>query len=127
MALTPTYSPGGAVAAGTKGVPAMVQVDLNGNVVAAGGSATAAIAAGASTSALVVKASAGRLCRAIVTTVGTTDLKFYDNASAASGTVIGYIPTAATLGQSFDIQMPASAGITAAVVSGTAAVTVSYY
>jgi hypothetical protein len=125
--LTPTYSPGGAAAAGTSGVPASVQVDLKGTVVVPGGSATVAIAAGASTVAQVVKASAGRLCRIIVTTTGTADLKFYDNASAASGTVIGYIPSAATLGQSFDIQMPASNGITAGLLNGSAAVTVSYY
>ena len=127
--LIPTYSAGGAVLAGNSGVPASVQVDLHGNVVAPGGSATVAIAAGSATSTSVVKAASGRLCRVIATGVAasTAALTFYDNASAASGTIIGIIPTGTNPGQSFDIQMPASNGITAGLLSGSAAVTVSFY
>jgi len=57
----------------------------------------------------------------------TAVLKFYDNASAASGTVIGIVPSGATAGQVFDLEMPAGNGITAGLLSGSAAVTVSFY
>lgn len=90
-----------------------------------GGRSTAAIAAGAAAAA--VKASAGRLARVLVTATGTANLLFYDNATAGSGTVIGVIPSTATVGQVFDIQMPAQNGIWAASGTGTPGVTVSYY
>lgn len=126
MTLIPTYSPGGAVLAGNSGVPAAVQVDLNGNVVVPGGSAAVAIVA-AKTGVTVVKASAGRLCRVLVqSTVATNAILVYDNASAASGTVIGAIPVGAAVG-AYDFEMPAVNGITVGGNSTNPAMTVSFY
>jgi len=93
----------------------------------AGGKSTAAVAAGVGTAAVVVKASAGRLCRVLVTTVGTAAMSFYDNASAASGTVIGAIPASAAVGTLYSWDMPAANGIVAGQVNNSPAVTVSYY
>ncbi len=80
----------------------------------------------------VVKASPGRLIKIVVTTVfaGTLGvLTFYDNASAASGTVLFVIPQiSGTVGTTFTVDLPAVNGIYAGV-SGTlsgGAVTVGY-
>jgi hypothetical protein len=127
MALTPGFTNYGAFTpAGATSVQAMAQVDVLGNTVTPGGSATVAIAA-SKTANTVVKASAGRLCRVLVTVVGTVDLKIYDNATTTSGTVIGYIPAAAVLGASYDIQMPAATGITVGGNASNAGITVSFY
>lgn len=127
MTLVPTYSASAAILAGNNGVPAVVQVDLNGNVVSpGGGSATVAIAA-AKSAVTVVKASAGRLCRVLVqTAVATNAVLVYDNATAASGTVIGVIPVGAAVG-SYDFEMPASNGITVGGNATNPAMTVSFY
>lgn len=125
MTLTPTFWAGQAVLAGTKGVPASVQVDLNGTVVVPGGSATVAVAAG-TVADTVVKASTGRLCRILVTTVGTNPLQVYDNASGHTGTIIGQLAASAPVG-SYDFQLPAVNGITVAGNAANPAVTVSYY
>jgi hypothetical protein len=75
----------------------------------------------------IVKASAGRLLKVIVTTAFSTagTMTFYDNASAASGIQLLAIPLAAgTVGAIFTIDLPAfngifvgSSGITAGVVT----------
>jgi len=75
----------------------------------------------------VVKGFPGRLCRALVTTTGTVDLFIYDNASASSGTVIGFVTGTAVVGTTINFQMPAALGITAATTVNTPVVTVSYY
>lgn len=125
--LTPGFTNYGAsTAAGSVSVQATAQVDALGNVVTPGGAVTSAIAA-AKTTNTVVKASSGRLCRVLLTVVGSVDLKIYDNATTASGTVIGYIPSTAVLGASFDIQMPAVNGITVGGAAGNAGITVSFY
>ncbi len=126
MTLIPTYSAGGAVLAGANGVPAMVPVDINGNVATPGGSATKAIAA-ATSAITVVKASAGRLCRVLITASGTGSVVIYDNASAASGTVIGITPANPALGTTYDFEMPAVNGITVAGSATLPGITVSFY
>jgi hypothetical protein len=95
--------------------------------VSSGGRSTLAIAAGTSSSNTVVKASAGRLARVIVTAAGTASLLIYDNATTNSGTIIGALPATTTVGQVFDFLCPATAGITAAIANGTPAVTITYY
>lgn len=75
---------------------------------------------------VVVKASAGRLVQALVTAVGTTNLTIFDNASAASGTIIGIIPSTATVGQVFVWAVPAANGITAQCATTTPATTVGW-
>lgn len=74
----------------------------------------------------VVKPSAGRLLKAIVTTViGAGAVSIYDNASAASGTLLMVIPAAAAVGTIYDIQLPAVNGIYASFAS-TGGVTFGY-
>ncbi len=91
-------------------------------VVNADGTATVAFAAAAGG---VVKASSGRLCAVLVTTTGTADAVFYDNPSAASGTIIGLVPASAAKG-AYPIHFPAATGIYYAGGAGAPAVTVSY-
>ena len=81
----------------------------------------------------VIKASAGRLAKILITTAGTTGTEtFYDNASACSGKVIGIAPgttasSAAVAGYTIDVSMPAANGITGCGGTASAAVTVSYF
>lgn len=95
-------------------------------VVTVGGKTNVPIAAGAVANT-VVKASAGRLCRVLLTSAnGAAAVTFYDNASTASGTVIGYIPASAAVGSLYDFQMPAALGITVGGASTNPAMTVSF-
>ena len=91
-----------------------------------GGISTSAIAAAATNT--VVKASAGRLCRVLVTTAGTAALTFYDNATGGSttGNIVGYIPANAAAGSVYDFQFISSTGIQAPGGASTPAVTVGY-
>jgi hypothetical protein len=77
-------------------------------LVTVGGRITVAVVAG---TPLVVKPSAGRLCKVLVTATGSANGTFYDSPSAAEGTVIGVIPSTATVGQVIDLQFPAASGI----------------
>ena len=79
------------------------------------------------TSLTVVKADMGRLCRVLITTVnGANAVLIYDNASAASGTIIGYIPASAAVGTIYDFSMPAVYGITIAATVSAGTFTISY-
>lgn len=89
-----------------------------------GGSQTTAVAAAAAAAA--IKASTGALHRVIVTTAGTAALSFYDNASAASGTILLTIPANATAGTIYDVQFPAANGIWCASGTNSPAVTVGW-
>ena len=89
-----------------------------------GGSKTAPVVAAAAAAA--IKATPGRLCKVMVTTLGTAALLFYDNASAASGTIIGAIAASAAVGTVSTFDMPAANGIWCASGTNTPAVTVSY-
>lgn len=86
---------------------------------------TVAIAAAVATNT-VIKASAGALLRVLVTATGTTAMNFYDNASAASGTIIGVIPANPTVGTLYTFNMPAANGIVAGGVSTNPGVTVGF-
>jgi hypothetical protein len=87
--------------------------------------ATVAIASG-HTADTVVKASAGRLARVLVTTTNTTAMQIFDNASAGSGKVIGYIPANPTAGNVYTFHMPAALGVTVKGDANNPGVTVSY-
>ena len=93
--------------------------------VTSGGSNT--ISVPATNSAVVIKASAGRLVRVLVTTVGTTTTLIYDNATTASGTIIGVIPANSGIGTIIDLSMPAVNGITAGQTTTSSVFTASYY
>ena len=72
------------------------------------------------------KAAAGRLNKIIVTTVlGAGAITIYDNASAASGTVLFVIPAATAAGSIFSLDLPAVNGIYASFAS-TGTILVSY-
>ncbi len=82
-----------------------------------GGRTNTAIPAGTAGNT-IVKASSGRLNRVLVTATGTANSVIYDNATTNTGTIIGIVPSSATVGQVIDLRMPAANGIT---VSGAAA------
>jgi hypothetical protein len=75
-----------------------------------GGQFSRAIASGAGT--VTLKAAPGRVCRIVVTVAGTVAFTVFDNASAASGTVLFTSPTSTSLGSIFDLQIAAQNGIT---------------
>jgi len=79
------------------------------------------------TSLTVVKASPGRLCTVLVTTAnGANAINIFDNASMASGTIIGVVAANASAGTVYDLQMPAANGITIAGTASAGTITVSY-
>jgi hypothetical protein len=96
----------------------------NGSSTASG--STNSVAVPASASNQVVKATPGVLFKCVVTATGTTNALIYDNASAASGKVIGVVPSTVTVGQVFEFSMPASAGITVGGATTNPAFTLSY-
>lgn len=73
-----------------------------------------------------VKAGPGRLLKVIVTTVTATAVTtVYDNASAASGTILMTVPIAAPVGTVYDVNLPAVNGITVGG-AGTGALAIGY-
>jgi hypothetical protein len=117
----------------TTGNYGSLQLDASSILLATtGGSKTTAIAA-ATSGPTVIKASAGRLVRVLITTAGTSGTEtFYDNASACSGTVIGIAQGTTAVagnvaGTILFLENPAANGVTACGGTGSAAVTVSYY
>lgn len=107
-------------------------VDRSGSLFTTSGGGTTVAIAAATVGPTVIKATPGRLMRALITTAGTTGTEtFFDNASACSGTIIGIIPgttavTTAVAGTPYDIEMIAANGITACGAVGSAALTVSF-
>lgn len=66
-----------------------------------------------------IKAGPGRLMKILVTVAPTTNpVTVYDNASAASGVILAIIPAATVAGTVYDVNLPATLGIT---VNGAAA------
>lgn len=89
-----------------------------------GGGSTASAASAATT---VIKNSAGRLAKLVVTTIGTGIFTCFDNASAGSGTVIGAFPASAVVGTVETLDMPAANGITCVSAASGPVVTVSFW
>lgn len=85
-----------------------------------------ALAAGSGTTAVTVKASAGYLKSFVVTTTASAALSFYDNASAASGTVLYTTAANIAAGTVVVLDMPFANGLTVSQASGTMAATISY-
>jgi len=74
----------------------------------------------------IVKASPGRLCTVIVTTVlSAAPITFYDNASAATGNVLFVIPASATVGTIYKPEISAVNGIYASF-GGTGALSIGF-
>ncbi len=76
-----------------------------------GGRSTTAVAASVSTDT-VIKATAGRLAKVLVTATGTNAMQIFDNATAGSGKIIGALPASPAVGAVYDFQMPAANGVT---------------
>jgi len=92
--------------------------------VTTGGSTTVSVPSNATT---VVKASAGRLARILITTLGAGTLICYDNATTGSGTIIGSYGASAAVGTVEQLDMPAANGITCVSSSTGPVATVSFY
>jgi cellulase/cellobiase CelA1 len=74
----------------------------------------------------VVKNSAGRLLKIVVTTtLSAAAITIYDNAAAAAGTVLFVIPASAAAGSIYSVDLPAVNGIFASF-AGTGSVTFGY-
>ena len=102
----------------------VAKVDAQGAILVSSGGTTAVSVASATPGA--VKASAGRLCKVIITTLGTGSQVFYDNASAASGTILFATAASAAVGTIYDVQAIAQNGIYAAGAASTPVCTVLY-
>jgi len=75
----------------------------------------------------VVRNSPGRLASVIVTTSGSAQLNIYDNATQASGTIIGAVPANAAVGSVYAFNSPAALGIVVNSVAFSCSVTICYY
>lgn len=89
-----------------------------------GGDRNKAIASAAGT--VVVSGAPSSLVTAVITAAGTASLTCYDNASAASGTVIAVTPATTSVGQIYSFNMPAANGITCSDPTSGPGVTLSY-
>ncbi len=113
------------LALGTLGSPAGVSRTNPMPTEQGGGTVTSIASAAANT---VVKASAGRLCRVLVTTAGsgTGNVLFYDNATTNSGQVIGIVPATIAIGTYYTFDMPAGLGIVVQNVASGPVLAVSW-
>jgi len=71
-------------------------------------------------------AAPGRLCKVVVLTSGSAVTHIYDNASAASGNKLFTLKASPTIGDVYDIQVPASAGIYVGGTTNTSSLLVTY-
>lgn len=79
-------------------------------------------------SPIIVKNSAGKLCRAIVTGLGSQPLFIYDNSTGVNtGTIIGIIIADVVVGEPIEFYMPAEHGISIPVQANTPSATLSFY
>lgn len=87
---------------------------------------TAGVAAAAAAAVLPNTAGGGYLVAILVTATGTAALPIYDNAAAASGTIIGYVPANAAAGSIYTLAMPYVNGIYVGSGANSPAVTIAY-
>lgn len=90
-----------------------------------GGCLNVAVAAAKATDTVIV-AAPSRLCRVLVTAVGSANTQIFDNATVGSGVVIAIIKTTAAVGDFFDFSMPAMNGITVKGLATNCGFTISY-
>jgi hypothetical protein len=84
------------------------------------------LAAGTGTTPVTIKNSAGYLKNFVVTTTATSALSFYDNASAASGTILYTTASNIAAGTIITLDMPFANGLTVSQASGSMAATIAY-
>lgn len=111
-------------AASTGNLVAATGNTMGESLVTTGGLVTTSVPTNAAN--VVIKGSAGRLCRVLVTTTGSTAMQIFDNATTNTGTLIGVLPASAAIGGVYDFSMPAANGITIAGSATNPAVTVSW-
>lgn len=80
----------------------------------------------AAATAGAIKASRGVCCTVLVTATGTAAVNLYDNAAAASGTIVCAIPANAAVGSIYQVNMPCALGIYVGGGANTPALTVSF-
>lgn len=93
--------------------------------VGSGGKNTTPVAANTTTDT-VIKGSAGRIGKVLVTATGTAALNIYDNATTHSGTVLCAIPASAAVGTVYDVQFPAANGITVGGIANSPGITIGW-
>ncbi len=84
------------------------------------------IAAGTGTTPITVKNAPGYLKKIVVLVTATVAMTFYDNASAASGTILYVTAATVAAGTIIDIDMPFMNGLTVSQASGTAGMILAY-
>lgn len=73
-----------------------------------------------------IKTGPGRLITVVVTAASTGTVTFYDNASAASGTILLVVPASPTVGAVYSVALPAANGIFCVAASSTSSVAVGW-
>jgi hypothetical protein len=77
------------------------------------------------TGTAAVKTAPGRLHKIVVTTTTSAAVTVYDNATAASGTVLFAVPSSAPVGSAYAVDLPALNGIYASF-AGTGTLAFGY-
>lgn len=90
------------------------------------GQGTVALSFAQSNSDQPVKASAGYLCRVLITAAGSAATAIWDNATGHTGVILGAIPANPTVGAIYTFNAPALAGITIQGAANTSGVTVFF-
>lgn len=101
-------------------------MSLPAHATADNGIATGVVTAGVTTPT-TVKTLSGYLSRVLVTSAnGAAAINIYDNASAASGTIVGIVPASAAAGSVYTFGMPVTNGITVGGAATNGALTISF-
>jgi hypothetical protein len=101
----------------------MQAAQIGEQLIALGGKFSAFIPTGSSTT--TIKRGPARVCRIIITSAGTAAFTIFDN-TAGSGSVLYASPTAMSVGQIIDLQVPAQIGITIVNVASGPAFAISF-
>ena len=97
-----------------------------GKILATQNGGTSYLAIPAANGTTVVKAAPGRLCKIIVLTLAAGIISVFDNASAASGTLLYKFTTNTPIGTVVDLEIPALNGITLDMIASTPQVLVTF-
>lgn len=96
-------------------------VDAQGNLLTASGGTSRTVIAAATAGNTTIKASAGRLCKIIVTATGTNPMVFQDGATTVAG-----LPASPAIGTVLDVQIPCGTSIVALGNAANPGVTVTF-
>lgn len=96
-------------------------VDAQNNVQTTTGGTSKVVIAAATAASTTVKASAGRLCKIIVTATGTNPMVFQDN-----GVTVAALPASPAIGTVLDVQIPCGTNIVAVGNAANPGVTVTF-